>query len=208
MNEPCRHGLDPATCSICRDRRTPNVALEAIDHAAVAKAVAGLGTTFTTKEVATHPAVVAAHPQFAAHQRFAQQVGTHLTRNVGGLGISQLSTPGATNASWGKTFLKAAREMFEVTAAQRLLDALDALFVVSGRVIGDGGILDQIRQRGAEQLEDYPVRDLDSLAAKVAAAAEALRLARADAYDVWKGGGDGDGSPPDSAGEGRTGGYR
>lgn len=56
--------------------------------------------SFRTEDLAGHAGVRSAHPQYVAHPRFAQQVGSFLTRNVGGLAIRQVSPPGEANATW------------------------------------------------------------------------------------------------------------
>ena len=91
-------------CSVCKPSRTMKARQATLNVAAIKAAVDQLapGGPFRTKELAEHPIVVAAHPQFLEDPDFAQAIGTHLTSALGRLNIVQVSPKGVSNATWGR----------------------------------------------------------------------------------------------------------
>ena len=100
--EPCRHGLEPGTCSICKEPDTASASQTTLNVPAIEEAVNGLADSgeFRTKDVALHSVVQAAHPGVRDDPRFAQHIGMYLTEAVGRLRIEQASPKGQSNASW------------------------------------------------------------------------------------------------------------
>lgn len=99
------HGLEEATCSICKGPSSTTVTQTTLVFGAIRAAVDDLASVgdFRTKQVAEHPAVVDAHPQFQSDPRFAQQIGTYLTSSLGVLKIVQVSPKSVSNATWRRT---------------------------------------------------------------------------------------------------------
>ena len=89
----------------------------ALDFTAIAEAVddlAALKYQFTTKDVAHHPAVTAAHGGLCQDPRFDQQIGSYLTNALGRLKIMQTSPKGQANARWRR------REVAESSTTARI----------------------------------------------------------------------------------------
>jgi hypothetical protein len=100
--ELCIHGIDPATCSICKRTSTPKARQATLNYESIEIAVRELASTgeFRTKDVSHHEAVQAAHPGVRDDPRFDQQIGSYLTEAVGRLRIRQASPKGQSNARW------------------------------------------------------------------------------------------------------------
>lgn len=99
MHPPSRPGdlLDLQNTQSLPRRLQGSLNFEAIRVAVVALADRG---TFRTKEVANHAFVAAAHVHVIDDERFAQQIGTHLSQASGTLGIERVSSKGVANAKW------------------------------------------------------------------------------------------------------------
>jgi hypothetical protein len=98
----CIHGLEPATCSICRQPTVPKASQATLNFASIEQAVLDLSQNgeFRTKDVASHEAVQQAHRSVRDDPRFDQQIGAYLIDAVGRLRIRQVSPKGQSNARW------------------------------------------------------------------------------------------------------------
>lgn len=101
-DEPCRHGLEPETCSICNEPDTVRASQTTLSIRAIDEAVNLLADDgdFRPKDVANHPAVQPAHPDVRDDPRFDQHICMYLTEAVGRLRTEQVSPKSRSNAIW------------------------------------------------------------------------------------------------------------